>query len=214
VIAITESDNDELDERCEYVIRVPSTSDFLTPLLCVLPLQVRPAHPVEAAPSPFPRHLTACPACTAAPSPTARSQPAHASVTGVAQSGGATNSGRLSLFASRAIFAAAHGLLHCRHAQVQCRPAKESRQVSHGGVKTSRHRMRQVGRRWVKRVAALLRRLSATAIACETYASESRRVRCAGAGGRCRGDTVQYVRRCSGWCNNARYRARATVPER
>jgi len=40
VIAITESDNDELDERCEYVIRVPSTSDFLTPLLCVLPLQL------------------------------------------------------------------------------------------------------------------------------------------------------------------------------
>jgi glucosamine--fructose-6-phosphate aminotransferase (isomerizing) len=41
VIAITETDNDELDEQCEYVIRVPSTSDFLTPLLCVLPLQVR-----------------------------------------------------------------------------------------------------------------------------------------------------------------------------
>ena len=48
MIAITESDNDELDAQCEYVVRVPSTADFLTPLLCVLPLQVRLRQHVRA----------------------------------------------------------------------------------------------------------------------------------------------------------------------
>mmetsp|Transcript_18280 Transcript_18280/g.49187 ORF Transcript_18280/g.49187 Transcript_18280/m.49187 type:complete len:637 (-) Transcript_18280:284-2194(-) len=40
VIAITESDNDELDGQCEYVIKVPRVTDFLTPLLTVIPLQM------------------------------------------------------------------------------------------------------------------------------------------------------------------------------
>ncbi|EOD15642.1 hypothetical protein EMIHUDRAFT_416204 [Emiliania huxleyi CCMP1516] len=40
VIAITEEDNHELDAQCEYVMRVPSTADFLMPLLCVAPLQL------------------------------------------------------------------------------------------------------------------------------------------------------------------------------
>uniref|UniRef100_A0A7S0P2V0 glutamine--fructose-6-phosphate transaminase (isomerizing) n=1 Tax=Calcidiscus leptoporus TaxID=127549 RepID=A0A7S0P2V0_9EUKA len=40
VIAITEEDNDELDSRCEYVIKVPRTEEFLMPLLAVAPLQL------------------------------------------------------------------------------------------------------------------------------------------------------------------------------
>mmetsp|Transcript_6609 Transcript_6609/g.14424 ORF Transcript_6609/g.14424 Transcript_6609/m.14424 type:complete len:637 (+) Transcript_6609:376-2286(+) len=40
VIAITEEDNEDLDSRCECVIRVPRTEDFLMPLLTVLPLQL------------------------------------------------------------------------------------------------------------------------------------------------------------------------------
>mmetsp|Transcript_19521 Transcript_19521/g.50401 ORF Transcript_19521/g.50401 Transcript_19521/m.50401 type:complete len:221 (-) Transcript_19521:181-843(-) len=40
VIAITESDNNDLDADCEYVIKIPHVSDFLTPILSVLPLQL------------------------------------------------------------------------------------------------------------------------------------------------------------------------------
>ena len=39
VIAITEDDNHDLD-NCEFVIRVPTTDDFLMPLLVVAPLQL------------------------------------------------------------------------------------------------------------------------------------------------------------------------------
>ncbi|MEM8485627.1 MAG: glutamine--fructose-6-phosphate transaminase (isomerizing) [Bacteroidota bacterium] len=44
VIAITEEDNTELDELCEYVIRIPSTAEFLSPLLSVIPLQLLAYH--------------------------------------------------------------------------------------------------------------------------------------------------------------------------
>ena len=44
VIAITEEDNDELDQLCEYVIRIPSTIDSLTPMLAVIPLQLLAYH--------------------------------------------------------------------------------------------------------------------------------------------------------------------------
>lgn len=44
VIAITEEDNYELDELCEYVIRIPSTQEFLSPLLSVIPLQLLAYH--------------------------------------------------------------------------------------------------------------------------------------------------------------------------
>ena len=40
VIAITEEDNDELDGRCECVVKVPKTKEFLMPLLAVVPLQL------------------------------------------------------------------------------------------------------------------------------------------------------------------------------
>eukprot|EP00931_Biecheleriopsis_adriatica_P093304 TRINITY_DN6704_c0_g1_i1.p1 TRINITY_DN6704_c0_g1~~TRINITY_DN6704_c0_g1_i1.p1 ORF type:complete len:454 (+),score=79.38 TRINITY_DN6704_c0_g1_i1:179-1363(+) len=39
-IAITEVTNDELEELCEYVIRVPQTHEYLMPLLAVIPLQL------------------------------------------------------------------------------------------------------------------------------------------------------------------------------
>ncbi len=44
VIAITDEGNDELDELCEHVIKVPSTSDFLDPLVTVVPLQLLSYH--------------------------------------------------------------------------------------------------------------------------------------------------------------------------
>lgn len=44
VIAITDSDNDELDDLCEYVIRIPAISEFLSPILAVLPLQFLAYH--------------------------------------------------------------------------------------------------------------------------------------------------------------------------
>ena len=44
VIAITDSDNDELDGLCEYVIRIPAARDFLSPILAVLPLQFLAYH--------------------------------------------------------------------------------------------------------------------------------------------------------------------------
>lgn len=44
VIAITDDENNELDEMCEYVIRVPKTMEFLSPLLTVIPLQLLAYH--------------------------------------------------------------------------------------------------------------------------------------------------------------------------
>ena len=44
VIAITDDDNNELDELCEYVIRIPATKEFLSPILAVLPLQLLAYH--------------------------------------------------------------------------------------------------------------------------------------------------------------------------
>jgi len=44
VIAITDEGHDELDDRCECVVRVPHTAEFLTPLLTVVPLQLLAYH--------------------------------------------------------------------------------------------------------------------------------------------------------------------------
>ncbi|GBD00685.1 Glutamine--fructose-6-phosphate aminotransferase [isomerizing] [bacterium HR18] len=44
VIAITNEGNGELDRLCEYVIRIPPTAEFLTPLLTVVPLQLLAYH--------------------------------------------------------------------------------------------------------------------------------------------------------------------------
>ena len=44
VIAITDHENSDLDRRCEYVIRVPKTTTFLSPLLTVVPLQLLSYH--------------------------------------------------------------------------------------------------------------------------------------------------------------------------
>ncbi len=44
VIAITNDDNDELDPLCEYVIRVPETTEGFEPLLTVIPLQLLSYH--------------------------------------------------------------------------------------------------------------------------------------------------------------------------
>ena len=44
VIVITETDNHELDDMCEYVMRVPHTKEFLLPLLTVVPLQLLAYH--------------------------------------------------------------------------------------------------------------------------------------------------------------------------
>lgn len=44
VIAITDHDNHELDDRCEHVIHVPPTTGQLTPLLTVVPLQLLAYH--------------------------------------------------------------------------------------------------------------------------------------------------------------------------
>ena len=44
VIAITNTDNHELDELCEYVLRVPENMEFLTPLATVVPLQLLSYH--------------------------------------------------------------------------------------------------------------------------------------------------------------------------
>ena len=40
LIAITNADNHDLDDMCEYVMRVPETKEFLEPLLTVIPLQL------------------------------------------------------------------------------------------------------------------------------------------------------------------------------
>jgi glucosamine--fructose-6-phosphate aminotransferase (isomerizing) len=44
VIAITDGDDRELDKLCEYVIRVPKTDEFLSPLVTVVPLQLLAYH--------------------------------------------------------------------------------------------------------------------------------------------------------------------------
>jgi glucosamine--fructose-6-phosphate aminotransferase (isomerizing) len=44
VIAITDEDNRELDELCEYVIHVPVTVECFEPLLTVIPLQLLSYH--------------------------------------------------------------------------------------------------------------------------------------------------------------------------
>ncbi len=44
VIAITDEGNGELDRLCEYVIRVPATEEFLSPLLTAIPLQLLSYH--------------------------------------------------------------------------------------------------------------------------------------------------------------------------
>lgn len=44
VIAITDDGNGELDRMCEYVIRIPKTEEFLSPLLTVVPLQLLSYH--------------------------------------------------------------------------------------------------------------------------------------------------------------------------
>jgi glucosamine--fructose-6-phosphate aminotransferase (isomerizing) len=44
VIAITDEQNGELDELCEYVIKIPQTEEFLLPLLTVIPLQLLSYH--------------------------------------------------------------------------------------------------------------------------------------------------------------------------
>jgi glucosamine--fructose-6-phosphate aminotransferase (isomerizing) len=44
VIAITDGDDSELDKLCEYVIRVPKTDEFLSPLVTVVPLQLLSYH--------------------------------------------------------------------------------------------------------------------------------------------------------------------------
>ncbi len=44
VIAITDEGNGELDDLCEYVLRIPQTQEFLSPLLAVIPLQLLSYH--------------------------------------------------------------------------------------------------------------------------------------------------------------------------
>ncbi len=44
VIAITDDGNGELDALCEYVLRIPKTEEFLSPLLTVIPLQLLSYH--------------------------------------------------------------------------------------------------------------------------------------------------------------------------
>lgn len=40
VVAVTEEDNHELDDKCEAVLYIPPTEEFLAPLLSVVPLQL------------------------------------------------------------------------------------------------------------------------------------------------------------------------------
>ena len=44
VIAITDEGNGELDDLCEYVLRIPQTEEFLSPLLTSIPLQLLSYH--------------------------------------------------------------------------------------------------------------------------------------------------------------------------
>ena len=40
VIAITEEGHEDLDDKCEYVIRIPTTEECFVPLLSIVPLQL------------------------------------------------------------------------------------------------------------------------------------------------------------------------------
>ena len=44
VIAITDEKDEELDQLCEYVLEIPETEEFLSPLLTVIPLQLLSYH--------------------------------------------------------------------------------------------------------------------------------------------------------------------------
>ena len=44
VIAITDDKNEELEALCEYVLEIPETEEFLSPLLTVIPLQLLSYH--------------------------------------------------------------------------------------------------------------------------------------------------------------------------
>jgi glucosamine--fructose-6-phosphate aminotransferase (isomerizing) len=44
VIAITDDKDEELDSLCEYVLEIPQTEEFLSPLLTVIPLQLLSYH--------------------------------------------------------------------------------------------------------------------------------------------------------------------------
>ena len=44
VIAITDEGNDELDAKCDFVVKLPTTEEFLVPLLTVVPLQLLAYH--------------------------------------------------------------------------------------------------------------------------------------------------------------------------
>ena len=44
VIAITDEGNGDLDDLCEYVLRIPQTEEFLSPLLTAIPLQLLSYH--------------------------------------------------------------------------------------------------------------------------------------------------------------------------
>jgi len=44
VIAITDDKDEELDNLCEYVLEIPETEEFLSPLLTVIPLQLLSYH--------------------------------------------------------------------------------------------------------------------------------------------------------------------------
>ncbi|HKL87820.1 MAG TPA: glutamine--fructose-6-phosphate transaminase (isomerizing), partial [Salinibacter sp.] len=44
VIAITDDKDKELDDLCEYVLEIPQTEEFLSPLLTVIPLQLLSYH--------------------------------------------------------------------------------------------------------------------------------------------------------------------------
>lgn len=40
MIAITDSENDDLEEHCDFVIKIPHTHDAVIPLLTALPVQL------------------------------------------------------------------------------------------------------------------------------------------------------------------------------
>jgi len=44
VIAITDEGNCDLDDKCDFVIKMPEVEEFLVPLLAVIPLQLLAYH--------------------------------------------------------------------------------------------------------------------------------------------------------------------------
>lgn len=40
VIVVTEHDNNELEDLCEYIVKIPQTHEYLMPLVSVIPLQL------------------------------------------------------------------------------------------------------------------------------------------------------------------------------